>query len=131
MSASASTPTVNAVPLAVAGEAEAIALISAGATVLAAIILGGIAAWTSDLRLRKQLKAEEDRQRATLKHNRELSEATLANNRELADLDDLRSLFDEAAVALDATEDTMVTAETFVRLADDADEVNSEEKGAT
>lgn len=73
----------------VLASAEDVAFITGGATVLAALILGGFAARAADQRLTKQIKDAGDRQ-----------ESELAHDRELADLDDLRKLLDTTAVAL-------------------------------
>jgi hypothetical protein len=130
MSASASTPTVNPVLATVGGEAEAVAFTTAGATVLAAIILGGIAAFTADLRLRKQLAGEETRQKAalnadeerlamTLLHDAQEADAARQNDRSLAHLADLRAVLDEGAAFLDVTENHVMSGESAVRLMDD------------
>jgi hypothetical protein len=103
-----------------AGEAEGVAFLTGGATVLAAVVLGGLAAWTSERRLGRQLKAEDDRLKATLDHDRELSRSARRHERELADLADLRALLDEAAVALDRSEDRVLAIESTVRLVDEA-----------
>jgi hypothetical protein len=96
--------------------AEGVAFISAGATIIAAVILGGLAAWTADRRQTKQLKEESERQRRELytaaerqsdelRAERERLDATLAHERELADLADLRKLLDESVVALNDARD--------------------------
>jgi hypothetical protein len=77
----------------------------------AAGILAGVAAWTTNKRLTKQIKDSGQRQERELmadaeRQQRELDARTegqmrqLAHARELADLADLRTLLDEAAVAL-------------------------------
>jgi hypothetical protein len=69
--------------------AEGVAFITGGATIIAAVILGGLAAWTAERR----------------------QAAALAHDRELADLADLRSLLDEAAVALNRADDGRAASE--------------------
>jgi hypothetical protein len=80
---------------------EGVAIITGAATIVAAAILAGVAAVTTNGRLSKQLIAERERQERDLAAQAERQAATLAHDRELADLDDLRKLLDEAAVALD------------------------------
>lgn len=51
-------------------------------------------------RMAEQLNADRERQTEQLQHDRERQDAQLAHNRALADLADMRTLLDEAAVAL-------------------------------
>jgi hypothetical protein len=82
--------------------ASAGAVITAVATVLAAVTLATVAAVTTDKRLTKQIAAERERQERDLAAQIERQREALDSERKLADLGDLRSLHDEAAVALDA-----------------------------
>jgi hypothetical protein len=85
--------------------AEGIAFISGAATILAALVLGGLAAWTADKRLGRQLAAVAVQQERELKAEAARQRASLAHDRGLADLADLRKLLDEAAVALNDARD--------------------------
>jgi hypothetical protein len=96
----------------VVASAENVAYITGGATVVAALVLGGLAAWTADARLAKQiadsgrrqereLAADADRQQRELDARTKDQKRQLDNARQLADLADLRILLDEAAIALD------------------------------
>ena len=89
----------------VLASAEAVAEITAGGTILAAVIIAVLAAWTAGRRQKRQLDAEGKRQAATLAHGREVATLSLSAERALADLADLRKLLDEAAVALDGARD--------------------------
>jgi hypothetical protein len=91
--------------------AEAVAFIGAGATILAAIILGGWAAWAADRRQARQIADSGQRQARELAAEGERQRATLAHDRELADLHDLRALLDEAAVAVQRGKGARETAE--------------------
>ena len=77
------------VPVPVLASAEAVAKITAGGTVLAAIFIAVIAAWTAGARQKRQLDAEAKRQKRQLAHQRQL-----------ADVDDLRRVLDGAALVL-------------------------------
>src|SRR4051794_38796809 len=59
-------------------DAEGVAFITGGATVIAALFLGGLAAWAADKRLTKQIADSGTRQQ------RELAEAGRRQERELA-----------------------------------------------
>jgi uncharacterized membrane protein YccC len=98
------------------GGAEGVAFITGAATIVAAAILAGVAAVTTNNRLTKQIKDAGERQERELaeagkRQKRELKAeakrqaAALAHARELADFADLRSLLDEAAVALNYAEE--------------------------
>jgi hypothetical protein len=75
--------------------AQAVAGITAGGTILAAVVIAVIAAWTAGTRQKRQLNAQGERQGEQLAHAREL-----------ADLDDLRRVLDDAALALDRAAQT-------------------------
>jgi HAMP domain-containing protein len=105
-----------------ATDAEGVAFITGAATVIAAVVLGGLAAWTADRRLGRQIADSGRRQERELaeagrRQERELAADAerqqreevartegqgrqLGHARELADLADLRALLDEAAVAI-------------------------------
>jgi hypothetical protein len=116
--------------------AEWVALIGAAATVISAAILAGVAAVTTNGRLRKQLKDAGERQQRELRadaerQQRELDARTVGQKRQLdharalADLADLRALLDEAAVVLNEAVDAshrlqVVAAERGSSLAHDA-----------
>ncbi len=70
--------------------AQGVAAITAGATVLAGLIVAAITARTTNHRQERQLSAEANRQAAALVHAREL-----------ADIADLRQVLDEAGGYLD------------------------------
>lgn len=130
-SASEASPSVA--PMLVIASAEDVAFITGAATVLAALVLGGFAAVAAERRLTKQTKEAGDRQARELaeaadRQRRELTDAAerqrreldaeaarqraaLAHDRELADLQDLRRLLDEAAVALNTAEEARVGLE--------------------
>ncbi len=91
--------------------AEWVALIGAAATIIAAAILAGVAAVTTNRRQTKGLKdagerqereltADAERQRRELNARAEEQKRQLNHARELSDLADLRQLLDEAAAAL-------------------------------
>ncbi len=99
------TPTTSArwpsvAALGVLAAAENVAFITGGATVIAALVVGGFAAWFADKRLSKQFKDSAERQQRELIAEAQRQEAALAHDRELADLADLRIVLDEAAVAI-------------------------------
>jgi len=96
--------------------AEGVAIITGIATLAAVGILAGVAAWTTNKRLTKQIKDAGERQERELaadaeRQQRELDARTqgqkrqLDHARELADLADLRKLLDEAALALSDAKD--------------------------
>jgi hypothetical protein len=107
----------------VIADAEGVAFITGGATVLAALFLGGLAALAAERRLTKQmadagtrqerelaemgarqereLAADADRQQRELDARTKDQKRQLDHDRQLSDLADLRTLLDEAAVALD------------------------------
>jgi hypothetical protein len=102
--------------------AENVAFITGAATVIAALILGAFAAWAAERRLTKQMGDAGDRQKRELadagnRQKRELradrrrQQATLTHDRELADLADLRTLLDEAAVALNDADEARIGLE--------------------
>jgi hypothetical protein len=99
--------------------AEWVALIGAGATITAAAILAGVAAVTTNGRLTQQILAESEKQQRELAHDQERQQRDLTHARELADLADLRVLLDEAAVALDRSEDRVLAIHSTVRLTTD------------
>lgn len=91
--------------------AEWVVLTGAAATIIAAAILAGVAAVTTNRRQTKALKdagerpereltADAARQRRELTARAEEQKRQLSHARELADLADLRQLLDEAAAAL-------------------------------
>jgi hypothetical protein len=95
--------------------AEGVAFIGGAATIIAAVILGGWAAWGAESRLKVQIKDAGDRLRLELAGEAERQAATLAHDRELADLADLRKLLDEATVALDRARDVRSEAGAAIR----------------
>jgi hypothetical protein len=95
--------------------AEGVAFIGGAATIIAAVILGGWAAWGAERRLKVQIKDAGDRLRLELAGEAERQAATLAHDRELADLADLRKLLDEATVALDSARDVRTEARATIR----------------
>ncbi len=96
-------------------DAEGVAFITGGATVIAALFLGGLAAWAAERRLTKQIADSGTRQERELAAEAERQAATLAHDRDLADLADLRALLDEATVALDRARDSRSEALVSVR----------------
>jgi hypothetical protein len=113
---------------------ESVALITGGATVLAAVIVAGVAAFTTNARLAKQIEdgrerqereldaagerqareltAEADRQKQTLRADRRRQTAALAHDRELADVADLRAVLDEATLGIEQASDARIKAST-------------------
>jgi multidrug efflux pump subunit AcrB len=79
---------------------QSVALITGGATVVAAFIIGCLTALFAHMRLGRQLKSSADQQQLALDAEAQRQEAALAHDRELADLEDLRKLLDEAAIAI-------------------------------
>lgn len=77
--------------------AEAVAGITAGATLLGALGVAFVTIRTNA----KRLVAESERQLRDLAAESERQAATLAHSRALADLDDLRRLLDEATLGLE------------------------------
>jgi hypothetical protein len=121
----------------VLADAEAVAFITGGATVIAALFLGGLAAWAAERRLTKQvadagtrqereladagarqqreLEADAARQQRELDAQAEAQKRQLDHARELHDLADLRKLLDEGAVALNSAEDALLDAAAAIR----------------
>ncbi|MFI5008994.1 MAG: hypothetical protein ACHQDY_01830 [Solirubrobacterales bacterium] len=80
----------------VLASADAVAGITAGATLAAAVILACITAWTTNERQKRDLMAEAERQSEALSHQREIH-----------DIGDLRMLLDQAALALNDAGDAI------------------------
>jgi hypothetical protein len=106
-------------------DAEGVAFVTGGATVIAALVLGGLAAWTADHRLKQQiadsgtrqereLAQAGDRQKKELDAEAERQTATLTHARELADLADLRSVLDDATLAIHNATEARIKATTWL-----------------
>ena len=80
--------------------AEGVAFIGAGATIVAALLLGSLAAWNSGRRQKAQIEDAGERQKRELTGEAERQAGTLAHDRQLSDLADLRALLDETAIAI-------------------------------
>lgn len=73
---------------------------AAALTLLGALAVAGVAAWSADQRLGRQLAAAAERHERELSHDREMREWDRAHDRKLADLADLRRIVDDTMVTL-------------------------------
>jgi hypothetical protein len=96
-----------------ASTAEGVAAITAGASLIAASALAAVTVYTTN----RRIGGEHDRLRSELAAEAERQATALAHARELADLDDLRVLLDEVAVAIDQALVAQERAGATVRLA--------------
>jgi hypothetical protein len=76
-------------------------------TLIGALVVAIITAEAADVRQGRQIAADADRQARELEAERLRHTATLEQNRELADLADLRSILDDAAIALHKGDDAI------------------------